>query len=249
MKLIAMEFYKLRRRKIFLMITAFLSIEMLWAFMSVSIYLSKNNNNHVWEHIITTVASMNGLFLPILCSIICSRICDIENKGNTWKLLISTNINRPNIYLAKYICCSILLVFTAILQSIFIIGIGYSKGTVLGNYSNIIVQSLIGTILTTVVILTLQQWITLTFKNQAFALCFGMLGGFIGLVSVLLPSSIRTFIIWSYYTELCPIKMNFAYKSIDFVSTGLSKLPITLALCQGILLFIIGSIIFSRKEV
>ena len=50
---------------------------------------------------------------------------------------------------------------------------------------------ILGSLLTTLAVTALQQWISLTVKNQAFALCVGMLGGFIGMTSGLFPATVR----------------------------------------------------------
>ena len=52
MKVISLEFYKLRRKHLFLMITLFLLVEIMWAFMATSISISRNPENASWEQLI-----------------------------------------------------------------------------------------------------------------------------------------------------------------------------------------------------
>lgn len=66
MHVVALEFFKLRRRRVLLMIVLFLGVEILWASISVSNSFTRNPDSAGWEGIITTFSSMNGLFLPIL---------------------------------------------------------------------------------------------------------------------------------------------------------------------------------------
>lgn len=63
-------------------------------------------------------------------------------------------------------------------------------------------QFLIGTALTNMVIIGLQQWISMAIKNQAFALTLGMIGGFIGMTADLLPQQVGRLFVWSYYAKL-----------------------------------------------
>lgn len=249
MKTLSLEFFKLRRKKIFLMITLFLSLEILWTFMSVSISISRNPNSPVLESILTTVASMNGLFLPIICAIISSRICDMENKGNTWKLLISTNMTRRSIYASKYLCSCILLLYGILLQAFSITIFSITKSSTIVLPISLIIRFIGGTMLTSMIILGLQQWITLAVKNQAFALCFGMIGGFLGMVANFFPETVRRIIIWSYYTELSPVKYNFTNESIEFINQNPRIGMITITFLLIVIFYIVGNYHFSRQEV
>lgn len=249
MKALYFEFYKLRRKKIFLMITLFLGLEIFWALMSVSISMSRNPNSPVWESILSTVASMNGLFLPIICAIVSSRICDMENKGNTWKLLISTGIHRRTIYSSKYLCSCIIMLFGVLLQILTIIFFGIMKDSTVMLSLPLIIKFTGGTMLTIMVILALQQWITLAVKNQAFALCFGMVGGFLGMTSMFFPKNIRLFFIWSYFTELSPVKNHVTNGSFEFIIQNPEISIIATAFLLILIFYIVGNYHFSQQEV
>ncbi|MBM7855326.1 hypothetical protein JOC37_001719 [Desulfohalotomaculum tongense] len=248
-KAVTLEFFKLRRKKIFLMITLFLGFEILWAFMSVSISLSRNPNSPVWESILTTTASMNGLFLPIICAIVSSRICDMENKGNTWKLLISSNMNRKSIYASKYLCSCTLLLYGIVLQAFAITVFGIVKSSTGMLPLSLITRFIGGAMLASMIILALQQWITLAIKNQAFALCFGMIGGFLGMTAYFFPETVRRIIIWSYYTELCPIKYHVTNGSLEFIKQNPGIGMLTTAFLLVIFFYMSGNYHFSRQEV
>ena len=128
MKAISLEFYKLRHKHLFLMVTLFLLVEIGWAFMIVSMSISRNPNNAGWEPLIAMLSSMNGLFLPIISAICVSRICDMEHKGNTWKLLLSISVRRSKLYAAKYISAVIIMLWACILQVLAIIVFGIVNG-------------------------------------------------------------------------------------------------------------------------
>ncbi len=110
MKYLWLELYKLKHRKVFLTFLVILGVELLFVFSNYG-----NNNNFLnmisdpaapaWEDLIIGPAAINGLFFPILAAVIASRICDMEHKGNTWKLLECNN--EPQIYLVLQIYNSI----------------------------------------------------------------------------------------------------------------------------------------------
>ncbi|ERI10386.1 ABC transporter permease [Aneurinibacillus aneurinilyticus] len=245
----ALEFYKIRHKKIFLMIVFLLCIELFWAFMSGSISLSRDPDAVSWEVIITIIAQMNGLFLPILTAVIVSRICDMEHKGNTWKMLMAASVKREQIYAAKYICACSLILFVIVLQLVAIVVFCQSKSLTSPIPWELLVQTAMGTLVTSMAVIALQQWISLAVPNQAFALCLGMLGGFIGITASLFPGMVRHFFIWSYYNELSPIVMKYINSSVVYVTQGLSFPFVGGLLLFSVLLYAVGNFYICRKEV
>ncbi|GIP12751.1 multidrug ABC transporter permease [Paenibacillus macerans] len=209
MKELTLEFFKLRRKKIGWMIAIFLAAEVLWIFMITSYTLARHPENVGWEYVLLMLSTLNGLFLPIISAVIVSRLCDMEHKGTTWKMLMATNVSRNRIYLAKWICANTLLLCGAAFQIGALSAFGVFK-----NFPDplplvLLVRLLAGTLLTNLAVTALQQWISLTFKNQTFALTLGMAGGFLGVTASFFPASIRKLFVWSYYTEMSPIGMSY----------------------------------------
>lgn len=249
MSMLGLEFYKLRRRHLFLMIALFLSVELAWIFLSTSISLSRNPDLAGWEGLITTTASMNGLFLPILSAVIVSRVCDMEHKGSTWKLLLSVSVTRGRIYAAKYFCASALMLLSILLESAAMIGFGRIHQFQWSTLFPLLIPFMGGAILTNQAVIALQQWMSLSVKNQAFSLCLGMIGGFIGMTSQLFPARVRHLFVWSYYTELSPVTYDYAGSIMRFVTRPVGFiLPATLVI-MGIVIYIMGSFHVSRQEV
>lgn len=249
MKALSLEYFKIRRKRIWVMLTLFLAAEMAWTSMSMSISISRSEANASWEALIFSISSMNGLFLPIISAIVVSRICDMEHKGNTWKMLMTTNIGRNQIYAAKYICANSLILYGIAAQAVFIVGFGKSKGIEGSLPLSLLVQFTLGTMLTTFVIIALQQWLSLIVRNQAFSLCLGMLGGFIGTTSGLFPSGIRHLLIWSYYMDLSPVTYVYSSTSGSYLSGMLPAGLLITSLLLALVFYFAGSIHASKQEI
>ncbi len=251
MKVIILELYKLRRKHLFLMITLFLLVEMTWAFMATSTSIYRNPENARWEPLIAMVSSMNSLFLPILSAICVSRICDMEHKGNTWKLLQSLSVKRSKIYKAKFICGFFVMVWACIIQVFAMDVFGVIKGFEEPVPFFLLARFFIGSILTNAIIIALQQWASIAVKNQAFPLFLGMIGGFIGMAGDFFPPKVRRLFLWSYYTGLSPITQNYTNERIHFIVRDISSLlPVqVMLLVIGIVIYLVGSIHVSKQEV
>lgn len=251
MKAVRLELYKLRHKHLFFMVILILLVEIGWAFMATSMSISRNPDNAGWESLIAMLSAMNGLFLPILTAICVSRICDMEHKGNTWKLLLTVSVRRSSLYAAKYAVASIVMLVACLLQVIAITTFGIMNGFEQPVPLFLLARFIIGTALTTMIIIALQQWVSMAVKNQAFALSIGMIGGFIGMAADLLPTGVRRILVWSYYTGLSPITQSYTSEKMQFIVRDMSSLlPMMMVLIgAGIGIYLVGSIHVSRQEV
>lgn len=249
MHVVALEFFKLRRRRVLPMIVLFLGVEILWASISVSNSFTRNPDSAGWEGIITTFSSMNGLFLPILSAIVVSRIVDMEHKGETWRLLGALAVNRHLLFAAKYGCAASLLLTVVLLQTFAIPGIGWANGLEAPIPYELLFRFLAGTMLVNLVIIALQQWVSLAVRNQAFGLCLGMVGGFFGLTADLFPVFVRRLLIWSNYTALRPVTLRYGDDTVRFVTQDAGWILPTALLLVGAALYLAGSLHLSRKNI
>ncbi|GGG02941.1 multidrug ABC transporter permease [Paenibacillus albidus] len=248
-KALVLEYYKLRRRKVWVMLTLFLAAELGWASMSMSISISRSAENATWEALIFSISSMNGLFLPILSAIVVSRICDMEHKGDTWKMLMTTPISRNRIYAAKYICASSLILYGIFGQVVFIVGFGLSRNVAGTVPVVLLLQFMAGTLLANLMIAALQQWLSLAVKNQAFALGLGMLGGFLGTTASLFPPAVRHGFIWSYYMDLSPVTYVYAASAGTYITGTMPLGLLSVALALTLIFYISGQTYVSRQEI
>jgi hypothetical protein len=249
MNALGLEFFKIRRKKIGLMLLMFLTVEWLWVFMSVSRAIAKNPDQAVWEAAIFSISSMNGLFMPILTAIVISRICDMEHKGATWKMLLATNVKRSRLYGAKFACAMSLLLLGVLAQCAFILLLGCIKGFDGAIPFDLLLRFAGGSMLTGLAVAALQQWLSLGLKNQAFALCLGMLGGFAGMTAGLFPEAVRRLLIWSYYMDLGPVAYQYGESSGTYLIQQVSAGAVAAAVIMAILFYAAGNLTVTRQEV
>jgi lantibiotic transport system permease protein len=249
MKALILEYYKIRRRRVWAMLTLFLAAELGWASMSISISISRSAANATWEALIFSLSSMNGLFLPILTAIVVSRICDMEHKGDTWKMLMTTSVGRRSIYAAKYICAASLILYGILAQVAFIVGFGVLHKVEGPLPVPLLLQFTAGTLLANLLITAMQQWISLAVKNQAFALCLGMLGGFLGTTASLFPETVRQAVVWSYYLDLSPVTYVYKASSGSYIAGAMPLFQLSAALVLTLVLYIAGNTHVSKQAV
>lgn len=249
MKYLTLEFYKLKRKKIFFMVFFFLLFQLLWGILATDQYLSKEAYVHGYQYTIMMFTTLNGTFFPILIGVIMSRICDIEHKNGMLKQLSSSAVSTRSIYFSKFLCCLLITFFMVLVQLIAIIAYG-KIANFPGTFPITLIFSYgIGTLIISIPIIALQQWISITIENQMFPLTLGLIGGFIGTVAQLFPSIFQNLFIWAYFSKLSP--MSFIVINNDNFTMQIREipmLPIIASLIIGVLIYCLGQHHRLRKE-
>lgn len=144
---------------------------------------------------------LNSIFLSVTIAVMASRQMDMENKGNTYKLLCTLQ-KKSSIFSVKFILalCHLLLFFALETAAIYGFGklVGFSEGFPLSDY----IQLQGVAFLASALIFILQMFLSLRLENQLYPLFIGLIGSFIGLFSMFFPSG-STFLYlcpWSYFT-------------------------------------------------
>lgn len=248
MKGIYLEFYKIRRKKIWVTIVALFGVECLWALWAFRDMNAKELSQGYMQcqyHF----SVLNTILMPMIAAITASRICDLEHKGQTFKLLL-TAMSAGALFDAKFICASLYMAAVGTAQTLFIIILGKTVGFTGPFPPGYLVYGLITTVTVTITILALQQVISLLFSNQMIPLIVGITGSFAGLFSLFLPPGIQKGILWSYYGVLTPVKMNWdSHTKI----TDLQYIPVDwsgflLLLGSFAAIYLTGRWCFTRKE-
>lgn len=246
-KLIQLEFFKLKRKKIGLSILLLLFAELIWSLWAASSYTDTYNG---WCYLLYQIPTMNTLLMPILISILTSRLSDNEYKGDTFKLLGSM-MDAHKLYLAKLICGSIYLIFTTLGQVLCMLVtsqlISFTDPMPLGHITTFILTTMV----VNLCLLVLYQTVSLLFANQAIVLIAGITGGFIGLFSVFFPPTVQRFFLPSYYSILDTISMiaHTETQTFSIIYDYLDIVSLLVVVIVTIGLYIIGQISFSKKEI
>lgn len=82
MKLLKLEFYKCRRRKIVLVCAAVLTVELIW----IGAFFTRQDPEDLkwdWMLLLYNLAMVDAIVLPISVATLASRSCELEHKGST----------------------------------------------------------------------------------------------------------------------------------------------------------------------
>jgi Uncharacterized protein conserved in bacteria len=111
---ISAEWLKLRHSRVGL-ILAVLPI-LSWLIGCANYYFNQGVLQNGWYSLWTQVSLYYGeFFLPILIAICCSYVCRLEHQNRNWNMILASPVSVGNIFLAKLIVVSILILFAQVL--------------------------------------------------------------------------------------------------------------------------------------
>ena len=248
MKVILLEFYKIRRRKVGVIILVLLGVQCLWGLLAFR-HMDAKKLSQGYMQCLYHFTVLNTIMMPMIAAITASKICDLEHKGQTFKLLL-TVVPAGALYDAKFICASMYMVAVGAAQTVFIIILGKSAGFTEPFPPGYLFYYFVITIVVTVVILAIQQAFSLLFANQMVSFVIGITGSFVGLFSLFLPQTIQRGILWSYYGVLTPVRMNWDSQTriadLQYIPVDWSSFLLLMGLFAVI--YFTGRRCFTRKE-
>lgn len=249
MKLLRLEFYKCRRRKITLVCAAVLAAQLFWFWVVLS-RQSAEEMQQGWMLMLYNFAVVDAIMLPVATAVLASRSCEIEHKGCTLKLL-ETAATPAQLYRAKLLWGALTLAGLLALRGALLVGIGVTLGFPGAVPIKRLILFSIFTWAVSVTLYLLQQGLSLRYANQAPALICGIFGSFAGLMSMLLPSYVQRMVPWSYYGLLSLTGMNWdpTTRITSFYWFWPPVSNFVLLALWAILFFGIGRTLFVRKEV
>ena len=248
MKLLRLEFYKCRRRKIVLVCAAVLAVELVW----MGAFFTRQDAEDLkwgWMLLLYNLAMVDAIILPLSVATLASRNCELEHKGSTWKLL-ETMASPGRLYAAKLGWGALVLAALLVLRSGLFLAVGIAQGFEGGiPWGRFGLFTLISWAVS-MMAYALQQGLSLRFANQAAALVCGISGSFLGILSMLFPPALTRCVPWGYYGLMSLVAMD--WNAVTRVTRFHWQWPhptdaALLALWAAVFLAV-GRTLFIRKE-
>ena len=120
--LVRLEFYKCRRRQIFLICAGLLGAELVW----FGVYLARQDPEDLlqgWMLTLYNLAMVDAILFPLGTAVLASRNCEIEHKGATLKLL-ETATTPGRLYAAKLIWGALVLGAVSLVRTVLFVLLG-----------------------------------------------------------------------------------------------------------------------------
>lgn len=247
--LIRAEQKKLSGRLIWTVPVGFLLLTGIWNYVVVMNFDAADKAMG-YCFVLYDLSMMNCIFMPVMIAVIASRLCDMEIKGNTLKLLYT--LERPGrFYDIKFLfAMKYLLIFT-VGETLAVLLTGLAAGFTEVIQPISLIQHFLAVTAVGAVIMGVQQILSLMCENQILPLLAGIAGAFLGLFSLFFPESVSRFVLWGYFGIFAVAEPDWAkmgdsgavLRYTDFPWTGFLMFA-----AAGIFIYLIERRIFLGKE-
>lgn len=244
------EVKKTKNRYIWLMFPAILLFDYGW----MAWMMRKAKETELLQgyyRLLMTFPLINTIIMPLTIAVIASRICDVENKGNTYKLLCTLE-NKSTIFRNKFLLGGIYLLGFTVLQILLILFLGWNCRITQAIPWEHVIYFGISTFVTGLVIYLLQQILSLMMDNQLYPLFIGLIGTFVGLFSWFFPNlPLRNLIPWGYYCVGTTINMIWFEEErvVEYFTVPFSYGWFIVHTLFAVLLYQYGQNLLNKKEV
>lgn len=249
MTLLRLEFFKGRRRKIGLICLACFGIQTAW--LCVNLFrMEPEELPQGWMQLVYTLLLIDAITLPLTMAALASRSCELEHKGNTWKLL--ETLARPQaLYRAKLAWGALLTLGMLVVEMALFVGFGLALGFPRDIPWGKLGLTVGNVFLVSLGIYALQLGLSLRLVNQAAPLAVGILGSFAGLFVLFFPPWAQRCVPWGYYGVLLQAEMIWDPVTRDVSYAWLHTAPSDYLLLILWLAVLLGFSYraFARKEV
>lgn len=250
MKTLQLEFYKIKRRKVFLTMFAMLSVQFLWGLWEL-----RNPKDWElesgWRALLYSLSLLDGIMMPSVMSVLASRLADIEHKGNTYKQLEALR-SAGSLYHAKAICGCIIIALMFAAQFAFFILLGYQLGYVGHPDIKYYLLSYALKLASNISLFFLQLALSMFFANQMIPLVAGLGGSMVALLLMFVTT--YSFLPWggSLSASLVMSEWNLDTRISTYYYRTFSPPELAAVICIFIWLivfYVTGRILFTRREV
>lgn len=240
---------KARHKKIWFVPLCFLGFEILWVLWQLG-SASADVLATGYLMLFYQLPIMNTVLMPIMIAVIASRLCDMEIRGDTLKLLYTLQ-KCSGFFDCKYLCGLKYLILFTLGHGVMILLFGSVFHFEKGLKMPLLFAYLSVTFCVSAVLFVIQQTLSLISDSQIMPLAIGLAGSFLGLFSLFFPAPIARLIIWGYFAAFPCVKMNWdestritEYYEIPFPICGF-----LIFLAAGIFIYAVCKLIIIRREV
>lgn len=208
-----------------------------------------------WVMMLYQLPLANGIFFPIMATVVASRLADAEHKASAFKHLFTLE-KRGRIYDAKLIIGLLLMLICVLIYWAVVLVFGKAIGFEGAPPMMLYLRYLGCTALSTAVIYIFQHGLSMLFKNQAVSFFTGVIGTFAGLFSMFLPQLplLRQLLPWGFYGAMQFVGLFGWTKETRYADAYFEIMPVEpyvyiIAAVYAILFYAVGKYLFCRKEI
>lgn len=248
MRSLSLEFSKLRRKHVLLIVLAIVAAVLAWLFADA--HGEGSGSATGWHSLFFAAPIMNSVFLSLLSTVVASRVADVDHEANAWKQLLCLQ-GTGSLLGAKLVCAVLVMALAVGLELVGTMAIGWAwKFTdlpSLGSWATLALSQLVASLC----MVSIVGAVALLWENQFVSVASGLALSLAGLFSSFLPTALQRLVPSGYYTLLTTMRVDWGTGSSApvFYETALPIVDYVLVMGFSIAACAYAYVTFSRKEI
>ena len=247
MRSLALEFSKLRRKHVLLIVLALVAAVLAWLFADA--HGEGRGSATGWHSLFFAAPIMNSVFLSLLSTVVASRVADVDHEANAWKQLLCLQ-GAGSLLAAKLVCALLVVALAVALEMGGIVVIGRMWEFIdLPNLSSWVSLAL-SQLVASLCMVSVIGAVALLCENQFVAVSSGLTFSLAGLFSSFLPTALQRLIPSGYYTLLTTMRVDWGSGAgvPVFSETALPLFDYALVAACSAAACVYAYTMFSRRE-
>ena len=248
MRSLTLEFAKLRRKHVLLIVLALVAAVLAWLFADA--HGAGRGSATGWHSLFFAAPIMNSVFLSLLSTVVASRVADVDHEANAWKQLLCLQ-GTGSLLGAKLMCGTLVIALAVILELAGIAAIGgIWQFTDLPKASSWVTLAL-SQLVASLCLVSIIGAIALMWESQFVAVASGLTLSLAGLFSSFLPTALQRLVPSGYYTLLTTMRVDWGSGSSApaFSETALPLFDYAMVAAFSVAACAYAYATFSRKEI
>ena len=243
---VRLELRKLRHKHLPLIAIAILAAQVFWLGATSSRGVQSNPD---FRLLFYSLPTMNAIFMPVLSGVIASTVCDIENRGNMFKELLTMQPAR-SLFAAKWGVAALVVGIVVTVQTVVFARMVDVLGCMGVPSPLMLMEYWASTMAVCLFIATLVQVLSLFFANQFLPMVVSVGLSFLGLFVMYLPRVFAYFVPSAYFGILSTVGIDYdaAAGAATYTTVPWSIPAFMLILGLTVATYAVASRAFARKE-
>ena len=164
----------------------------------------KSNTTLDTIQVMMLVSMMQTFLAPVFVSIVATRIVEIEHTGNGWQISGSVGTSKGKPCIIKALVAGVIIAAATVVELAIIVLMALIRN-VPGLELHVWISYGLCLIVVNLIIAMFHIALAAVVDNQLINIGVGILGGFIGVFSLLLPAVFAYWQPWGYYAVITPV--------------------------------------------
>jgi len=212
--------------------------------IEVMIHQAEEKQTGLWQIFLYDKQFILSLTIPLSITLAASVIANTEHQGNAWKQLLALPIKRSSLFLGKFALLFLAICLSGVVSYFvyLLFGLFFDLGDDIP-WLQLLGDSVLP-FLCSIPIMVFQLYLSISIKNQSFAILTGALSSMAGLFFALSP--LTKWIPWAYPLNGSTVRLN--YRTQHLILNPDLMYILICSFVIGIFSLTVAAWLFARKK-